>query len=69
MDPQDDDGTLLLTLDEETSLDHTGGVHALLADGSVTFVNTFMPPGERRELLSVTKDQTGNGEADVETTP
>ncbi len=58
MSPQDADESLVLNFGPETKLDHSGGVHALLGDGSVRFLSVNLPAETRRALMSATGNET-----------
>lgn len=53
MAPTDADDSLFLTISPTSKLVHTGGVHALLADGTVRFLNASMSAETRRALISI----------------
>jgi hypothetical protein len=60
MAPQDADETLLLSYGAKTKDAHTGGRHALLADGAVRFLSNNLPATTLQALISAAgKDRPG----------
>lgn len=53
MAPLDADESLFLAINSTSKVVHTGGVHALLADGTVRFLNVGLPAEIRRALISM----------------
>ena len=53
MSPQDADEKLLLSFGEQTLRQHTGGIHGLLADGSVFFLGGTLEPATWIGLCTV----------------
>jgi prepilin-type processing-associated H-X9-DG protein len=53
MAPQDADESMFLGYAPETKLHHSGGGHALFADGSVNFISVDTSAEERRAMISV----------------
>lgn len=53
MAPQDADESLILAIGPTSKLDHAGGIHAALVDGSVRFLNAQIPADTRRALISI----------------
>lgn len=53
MAPTDADESLFLAINSTSELVHTGGVHALLADGTVRFLNDGLSADIRRALISI----------------
>lgn len=53
MSPTDADESLFLGISPASKLIHTGGVHVLLADGTVRFLNANLPAETRRALISI----------------
>ena len=54
--PQDSGSRFALTFGPETRLDHIGGVHAALADGTVRFMSTGVSNTKRRALITIAQD-------------
>lgn len=53
MSPADADESLVLTIGGQSKLDHLGGTHAALGDGSVRFLSTQLSEAQRRALISI----------------
>ncbi len=53
MSPQDADEQLLLSFGEQTQWHHTGGLHGVLADGSVYFLRGTLEPATWKGLCTV----------------
>jgi prepilin-type processing-associated H-X9-DG protein len=53
MAPLDANESMLLGYSSESKLHHTGGGHALFADGSVQFISVDTPAAERQALISI----------------
>lgn len=62
MAPQDDTEPFLLALNEETPLSHTGGIHTVLADGTVLFISANIERKMLLSLVSITDDKSSLGE-------
>lgn len=60
MEPRDEDGQFILTLNENTKTNHTdnGAIEVLFADTSVRLKGGDWPLAERRYLLSVSNSET-----------
>ncbi len=60
MSPNDVDEALLLGFGAKSKMSHTGGWHALLADGSVRFLSINLPAEQRHALVTIDgKDTVG----------
>ncbi len=53
MSPRDADESMVLGVSPESTLNHSGGGHALFVDGRVQFLLDDMPIAERRAMISV----------------
>ena len=53
MSPMDADESMILSIGPNSKVSHTGGVHGLLMDGAVRFLNAQIPAETRRALISV----------------
>ena len=53
MSPSDADESLFLAIGSTSKLDHVGGIHFALADGTVRFLNATASADIRRALISV----------------
>ncbi|WP_165069798.1 DUF1559 family PulG-like putative transporter [Paludisphaera rhizosphaerae] len=53
MSPEDADEPLILKLEPDSKLQHSGGVNIGFADGSVRFLKATIPPAVRRALITV----------------
>ncbi|HEY4263613.1 MAG TPA: H-X9-DG-CTERM domain-containing protein [Schlesneria sp.] len=61
MSPRDVDEQYFLDLDSKSKLTHTGGLHTLMADGSVRFVSCHLNENARHALLTIDAgDTTGD---------
>ena len=58
MSPLDADEKLLLSFGEKTIRQHTGGLHGLLADGSVRFISANIAPVTLKGLCTVAGNET-----------
>ncbi len=58
MSPQDADEKLLLSFGEKTLRQHNGGLHALLADGSVRFLSMNIAAATLKGLSTVAGNET-----------
>ena len=53
MSPMDADESMILSIGPSSKVSHTGGVHGLLMDGTIRFLNAQIPAETRRALISV----------------
>jgi prepilin-type processing-associated H-X9-DG protein len=53
MAPTDADEHLILSFGAKTKFAHGGGMHVLLADGSLRFVSANLPVADRLALISI----------------
>ena len=58
MAPQDADEKLLLSFGEQTQRQHPGGLHGLLADGSVRLLSTSLVPATWKGLCTVAGNES-----------
>lgn len=57
MAPRDADEALFLAIGSKSKLDHIGGIHAALVDGTIRFLNVELPAKLRRALISIAGDE------------
>lgn len=53
MSPQDADESLVDAAGPDSALPHTGGMHALFADGRVQYLSAELPAAQRRAMITV----------------
>jgi prepilin-type processing-associated H-X9-DG protein len=53
MSPMDVDEQFILSVGPKSKVSHTGGLHALLADGSVRFISSNLDQKVRRALMTI----------------